>query len=434
MIFGTGIRSLCLTLSAVCLTLLAVPAYASQSPEAVQRAASEEPSVTPVPEVQLTTEQRVDRIFGVVVEQMVKVLFWDVAFWDNNAPLTVSEPFAERYPLLLADPLGWELAAFGESGGQSFSKSLEPKVEYAFEGRATVGTYTADGLTLYVGTDRGEIVHFSREGGQGKSLYQGKGAITRIVLHPNGTGIWAGDAGGQLVEIPSTDSEPAVLATFKGEIRSLEFRNGGGYALASSADGETRVFSTEESGAWNHTATLRGGGAILHAEFSGEGAASILTVSEDGKVILQGSGGTGEWGFGEPLTRVWNVDGNLIGQAAASGALKVLALQEQATASPLTLARPERLAGLSVPGAFYALDAKGNLKKVTAGAEGWQVSASIAKRAKRVHSVRLSWTLRCGVYTQRKAKLALVDQRVSLPFVVFWLAFGAVFFTLEWAS
>ena len=208
MIFGTGIRSLCLTLSAVCLTLLAVPAYASQSPEAVQRAASEVPSVTPVPEVQLTTEQRVDRIFGVVVEQMVKVLFWDVAFWDNNAALTVSEPFAERYPLLLADPLGWEIAAFGESGGQSFSKSLEPKVEYAFEGRATVGTYTADGLTLYVGTDRGEIVHFSREGGQGKSLYQGKGAITRIVLHPNGTGIWAGDAGGQLVEIPSTDSEP----------------------------------------------------------------------------------------------------------------------------------------------------------------------------------------------------------------------------------
>ena len=39
-----------------------------------------------------------------IVKHMVTVLFWDVVFWDNNDPMSASEPMGESTQLTLMDP------------------------------------------------------------------------------------------------------------------------------------------------------------------------------------------------------------------------------------------------------------------------------------------------------------------------------------------
>lgn len=414
----------------------AFPAWAEDTaaaPNSLARESSSLPALDPIPEKTLSVEERVDSIFGVIVEHMVTVLFWDVVFWDNSDSMVPAEPLGKQVIHTILDPLSWGIVTLRGKGGAFYDRDGDELSTYSFEGEPTGGVFSQDGMTLYVGNDRGVLLSMPRTGGESKELLRLNGALTQVKLSPGGKWIFVGSLGGDVSALHLDSGEVTPLAKHRGGISSIAFREDGRFAAIASRDGRARVFDLTAADTPREVATLTHSGELVFVGFAGSESQSILTLSADGSLVLQGEGGQGSWKLEAGVTQGWlSSDAKAL---VANGSKGLTAIQLVEGAKGVSLkgdGMPVQDILFSGASSFYALKSNGALSLVELDGEGLSEAVSLSAGGTTGGGGTLQMNGKGVLYLQSGGTTTPWGyQTIFLPFVVFWLTLGAIFFTLR---
>jgi AGCS family alanine or glycine:cation symporter len=346
----------------------------------------------PQPPPDPTLEETVDGVFGELVGVIATVFFWDLIFWDNDAQREAMDPFGDAAVSVYADPLGWGLWVQHEDGVSLASRDGAIDTSYDAGGELAKSAVTMDGRFVALGDVSGGLRVYARSGDAIWSLPEvcdgGVLAMEANPHHKDRIAIGCGD--GTVAYWRNAGDASLTRHVGGGAVSTLDWHPDGAHLLVGRSTGVAEVW---KDGAI--LATFPGGLPLVSVDFNDAGT-RLLTGSADGHVTVLDAE-TGQ------IVRAFQV---------AYGVMESARFIADAQILTLGMGKADTW---DLEQGSVSLEGKGG-----SYAEGVAQGRILEEAGERLAVIG------------EDGKVTLwIARKLSLPLIVLWLVFGAVFFTVR---